>query len=145
MLIVKQSSLVSVATCTNGSLRSVPITSEGMSDVSTWKKSCGQDLGVPVAVSVPKELVRGCGGFNRRSPIGGVAKGMPLKESTPSSVEPMTVPCCMAADGADALSSNGAASASADSTSRAFTYRYIVRNAPKGKQGFETYQNLPGA
>ncbi len=41
---------------------------------------------------VPRGAVRDWGGFRRRVPVGGFAKGIPLKDSTELPVEPMMVP-----------------------------------------------------
>lgn len=48
-----------------------------------------------------------CGGRSRNCFTGGWAKGMPLKESMPSRVEPTTVPFLIVTVGPSCLSSNG--------------------------------------
>src|ERR1043165_194594 len=50
----------------------------------------------------PLQGMTGCGAFQRRSPTGGAANGIPLKAATPLSTVPRTVPpvisaCSMAA------------------------------------------------
>ena len=52
-----------------------------------------------VAVKVPKVSLIVCGGFRRRLPVGGCAKGMPLKESMLELVAPTTVPLLIDTDG----------------------------------------------
>jgi hypothetical protein len=72
-------------------------------------RNCGHDRGFPVAITVPKLDVIGCGGFRRRGPTGGCAYGIPLKESIPAKLDPTTVAywrstvganCCFAEVGA---------------------------------------------
>jgi hypothetical protein len=54
-------------------------------------RNCGHDRGFPVAITVPKLDVIGCGGCRRRGPTGGCAYGIPLKESIPAKLDPTTV------------------------------------------------------
>ena len=48
-------------------------------------------MGVPVAVTVPRAAVKDLGGLRRSDPVGGCAKGMPLKVSIEDPVEPTIV------------------------------------------------------
>ena len=75
--------------------------------MSTCDRNCGHAVGTPVAVTVPIEVVIGCGGFNRSTPIGGWAYGMPLKESMLSNVDPTTVPFVIVTDGETPRSTRG--------------------------------------
>lgn len=111
---VKQSSPVSVTSCTKGEIRSSPRTSVGMLVVFTWLKNWGHALGMPVAANVPDgyDAVIDCGGFSRRLPVGGRANGMPLKDSTLPVELPTIVPFLTTAEGTIArFSSKGAARA----------------------------------
>ena len=45
-----------------------------------------------VAWRTPVQFLTGCGGFQRRSPTGGAANGMPLNARTPLSSAPSTTP-----------------------------------------------------
>ncbi len=69
----------------------IPSTSVGNVLVASLKKNWGHAFAVPVAVTVPRGAVRGCGGFRRRERVGGFAKGIPLKDSTEVPVEPIMV------------------------------------------------------
>lgn len=68
-------------------------------------------MGVPVATTVPSDELRGCGGFSLRGPVGGRAYGIPLKESMPPEVEPITVAESRTTDGDVLFPIPGAASA----------------------------------
>jgi hypothetical protein len=46
---------------------------------------------VPVAITVPRAEVSGCGGLSRSDHVGGCANGTALKVSTPEVEEPITV------------------------------------------------------
>ena len=51
----------------------------------------------------------GCGGFQRRSPTGGAANGMPRNTRTPSSISPRTFPEAVSTTVSCARSDPGAA------------------------------------
>ncbi len=63
-----------------------------------------------IAWWMPGHALTGCGAFQRKSPTGGAANGMPLNCETPSTTVPATVPpvtltceiCAIAAAGAAA-------------------------------------------
>src|SRR5690606_36011975 len=50
-----------------------------------------------LASRTPSHPAGDCGGFHRRSPTGGAAKGIPLNTVTPSTLldTPCTRPCCV--------------------------------------------------
>src|SRR5581483_10883327 len=64
------------------------------------------------ALRTPVQFLGGCGGFQRKSPMGGSAKGIPLNSRTPvaESVVPASVPLAVftwsAANAPDAVRSN---------------------------------------
>lgn len=67
-----------------------------------------------VAVTVPNDEDMGDGGLKRRVPVGGSAKGIPLKLSTTPVVDPTTVPLSIVTVGLVArFSANGIARPSA--------------------------------
>lgn len=80
----------------------VPRTEDGNSDSSVVKKNWGHDAANPVASNVPRLLSRGCGGLSLRGPVGGLANGMPLKDSTLGPLDPTKVPEEMVTEGLDA-------------------------------------------
>ena len=53
---------------------------------------CGQEGATPVPSNFPRGLDSFCGGFSRRFPVGGSAKGIPLNVSTPRAEKPVTEP-----------------------------------------------------
>ena len=53
---------------------------------------CMQALAKVSAFLTPDQALTGAGAFQRRSPTGGAAKGMPLKTEMPSAVAPLTTP-----------------------------------------------------
>ena len=69
---------------------------------SLGKGFCMQSWPYCVASNTPVQGLAGCGGRQRRAPVGGAAKGMPLKAVTPASVEPTRAPASTltGADGA---------------------------------------------
>lgn len=96
-------------------MRIVPRTLVGKLLSFKLKKNCGHALGVCVPSTFPIEAVRGCGGLRRRFPVGGFAKGIPLKVSTPRNDFPTTVaPGEGAMTVGDALLSSGSAAGAAN-------------------------------
>ena len=55
-------------------------------------RPCMQSAPNSAAWRTPVHVAAGCGGRHRRSPTGGAAKGMPLKDATPSSTTPCRSP-----------------------------------------------------
>jgi hypothetical protein len=90
-LTVRQSSAALVTVWKNGVSKSLPRTSEGKELVALVKNICGQAVARRTLVTVPIGSVNGCGGLSRRVPVGGSAKGMPLKVSTVVPTEPIIV------------------------------------------------------
>ena len=62
--------------------------------MSSYTRACRQRAPNSVAFRTPSHAVAGCGGFQRRSPTGGAAYGMPLNTRTfePATVVPSTSP-----------------------------------------------------
>src|ERR1700679_199451 len=54
--------------------------------------NCMQSWPYWVALRTPRQATTGCGGLQRRSPTGGAAYGIPLKETTPSFADPPKTP-----------------------------------------------------
>src|SRR6188768_2220341 len=54
--------------------------------------ACMQALAKASAFLTPAQGLAGAGAFQRRSPTGGAANGMPLKTEMPASVTPLTAP-----------------------------------------------------
>jgi len=79
---VKQSSPAFRTVWKRGVFKMAPRTLVGKFLSSRLKNICGHAFGITVPSTLPKGEVRAWGGFRRRFPTGGFAKGMLLKVST---------------------------------------------------------------
>jgi len=113
----------------------MPRTSEGKELVALVKNICGQAVARRTLVTVPIGSVNGCGGLSRRVPVGGWAKGMPLKVSTVVPSEPIIVPAgyAIVTVGVARFSMTGAARATEKTLKRAEMY-FMVADL-RGNQG----------
>ena len=79
-----------------------------------------------MALYVPNEELILCGGFRRRVPVGGSAKGILQKLSMPPVLLPMTVPFCILTEGDASLLFKGAADAAAKRSSGMYMKECIL-------------------
>ena len=80
---------------------------------SPGKGSCMQSAPYALAARTPDQACAGCGGFQRNSPTGGEAYGIPLNATTPPSIVPCTAPVSTVARSLPAHAEPAAASSSA--------------------------------
>jgi len=105
---VKQSSLTFSTDWKKGRFVTVPRTLARKSLELLSAKNCGHAFGIPAALKVPMLEVNLTGGLRRLLPVGGTAKGMPLKASVVSREAPTMLPDEVVTVGAARFSTTGA-------------------------------------